>query len=75
MASPVETSAMTWKQLLSELEDMGITPDVIEHNRDFVRDYVQQAYGPKAAAEMDAEMARPTKKSAPPPPPPASVPS
>ena len=72
--SPVEGNRMTWKQLLGELEEMGITPDVIENNREFVRDYVEKAYGPDAVAEMDAEMTTtPSTKKAHPPPRPAST--
>jgi hypothetical protein len=47
-------SAFTWKHLLAELEEMGITRDMIENNRGFVRSYVQEAFGAKAVAEMDA---------------------
>ena len=50
--SPVEKKS--WKELLNELEALGITPEVIENNRDFVRKYVQDAYGAEAVAEMDA---------------------
>ena len=72
-ASPVEKKS--WKELLNELEGLGITPEVIENNRDFVRKYVLDAYGPDAVAEMDAEMnGRGTQKPPPPPPPPVAVP-
>ena len=71
--SPADDNAKTWKELLADLESLGITADVIENNRDFVRQYVLDAYGPEAAAEMDAET-RPAKKSAAPPPPPPPPP-
>ena len=61
---PFNTSDPSWKGLLDELLQMGITEDQIAENSDFIKAYIDQ----KQAADSTAENEK--KGKAPPPPPP-----
>ncbi|KAJ5887482.1 hypothetical protein N7495_007523 [Penicillium taxi] len=62
---PFDTSDPSWKGLLDELKDMGITEDQIAENSDFIKIWIEQ----KQAAEAESQ-----KPRAPPPPPPSAPP-
>ncbi|KAL8718041.1 MAG: hypothetical protein Q9225_004777, partial [Loekoesia sp. 1 TL-2023] len=68
----------SWRGILGELLEMGITEDQIEENSDFIKEYIEQK---KAAEGADGVtdgvsdgIADDRKSKAPPPPPPAAPP-
>lgn len=73
----IDLADPSWRPMLDELRQMGITEDQIASNADFIRDYVKQ----KQAEEMANGIAQAlptateTRSRAPPPPPPAAPPS
>ena len=72
-ASSLDTVDPSWRGILGELLEMGITEDQIEENSDFIKDYIEQrkASGiPIAGTDGTAHGDRRIK--APPPPPPVA---
>lgn len=76
----IDLADPTWRPILDELLQMGITEDQIAQNADFIKKYVQQ----KQAEEMAngivhalpmASAAETRSRAPPPPPPPAAPPS
>ncbi|KAG8221525.1 hypothetical protein J3R82DRAFT_1743 [Butyriboletus roseoflavus] len=55
----------SWLSLVRDLEDRGVTADVIEKNKDFIQDFVRQA---QQSVDAPAPSAAPKKKPPPPPP-------
>ncbi|KIW57554.1 hypothetical protein PV05_06095 [Exophiala xenobiotica] len=76
-AGGIDLADPTWRPILDELIQMGITEDQIASNADFIKNYVQQ----KQAEEMANGIAQalPTatdsRSRGPPPPPPSAPPS
>ncbi|KAL4898796.1 hypothetical protein BDV59DRAFT_167545 [Aspergillus ambiguus] len=70
---PFDTSDPSWKGLLDELLQMGITEDQIAENSDFIKAYIEQ----KQANGDDSSPATEDQKrgKAPPPPPPSAPPT
>ena len=78
-ASSLDAVDPSWRGILGELLEMGITEDQIEENADFIKSYIEQkkAYGDtvgKTSEEGDNDSRR-VKAPPPPPPPPAALPS
>ncbi|KAK2779094.1 hypothetical protein FQN52_002635 [Onygenales sp. PD_12] len=72
--SPLDTVDPSWKGLLDELLEMGITEDQIAENSDFIKSYIEQK---QRAAEVDGASEEPEpqrRAKAPPPPPPPTAP-
>lgn len=73
-ASSLDTVDPSWRGILGELLEMGITEDQIEQNSDFIKDYIEQR---KASGEPIPEVPEGTadtsgrQNRAPPPPPPS----
>ncbi|ETI22930.1 hypothetical protein G647_04724 [Cladophialophora carrionii CBS 160.54] len=76
-AGGIDLADPSWRPILDELLQMGITEDQIAQNADFIKAYVQQ----KQAEEMANGIASAlpnvaeTRSRAPPPPPPSAPPS
>lgn len=78
-ASSLDTVDPSWRGILGELLEMGITEDQIEQNSDFIKDYIEQKKasgdpiggGSEAMANGSNENRR---VKAPPPPPPGAPP-
>lgn len=72
--SPFDNVDPSWRPLLDELLQMGITEEQIAENSDFIKSYIEQrqANGADGTAEAAAEDQR--KGKAPPPPPPSAPP-
>ncbi|KAJ5571426.1 hypothetical protein N7535_005086 [Penicillium sp. DV-2018c] len=66
-ALPFDTSDPSWKGLLDELKDMGITEDQIAENSEFIKSWIDQKQA--AAAESAPSVDQNKPKIAPPPPP------
>ncbi|KAI9755332.1 MAG: hypothetical protein M4579_004334 [Chaenotheca gracillima] len=67
----------SWRGLLDELREQGITEDQIAENQDFIKSYIEQKQAAQAAsgpAELDGAPASDRKGKAPPPPPPSAPP-
>ncbi|PYH97659.1 WH1-domain-containing protein [Aspergillus ellipticus CBS 707.79] len=69
---PFDTSDPSWKGLLDELLQMGITEDQIADNSDFIKAYIDQKQGAGAGSTPPAADDR--RGKAPPPPPPSGPP-
>ena len=68
----------SWRGILGELMDMGITEDQIEANADFIKQYIEQKRASEGTAgeadgEGDEENHDQRIKAPPPPPPPAAA--
>ncbi|KAI5278961.1 hypothetical protein KEM54_004401, partial [Ascosphaera aggregata] len=76
--SSLDTVDPSWKHLLDELLEMGITEDEIKQNSEFIKDYIEQkqlaegelAGAAPAPAPASAPASAPAAPPAPPPPPP-----
>ncbi|KNG80737.1 putative actin associated protein Wsp1, partial [Aspergillus nomiae NRRL 13137] len=70
---PFDTSDPSWKGLLDELLQMGITEDQIAENSDFIKAYIEQ----KQSNGVDSapSPAEDKRGKAPPPPPPSAPPA
>lgn len=68
----IDLADPSWQPILRELNELGITEDLIEANADFIKQYVAQ----KQAQELASGMAPALhdRSRAPPPPPPAAPP-
>ena len=73
-ASSLDTVDPSWRGILGELLEMGITEDQIEQNSDFIKDYIEQrkASGDPIPGTEDGLSAGPRRSKAPPPPPPSA---
>jgi hypothetical protein len=75
----IDLSDPTWRPILNELLEMGITEDQIEQNADFIKNYVKQKQAEEMANGIAQGLPTPTESRAsrapPPPPPPAAPPS
>ncbi|KAH2446327.1 hypothetical protein KXV83_000960, partial [Aspergillus fumigatus] len=69
---PFDTSDPSWKGLLDELLQMGITEDQIAENSDFIKAYIEQRQG--SEAEPTASPSEDQRRGKAPPPPPPSAP-
>ena len=77
-ASSLDTVDPSWRGILGELLDMGITEDQIEQNSDFIKDYIEQrkASGDPIGGTADsaANGSSDNRRVKAPPPPPPGVP-
>ncbi|KAG6991179.1 hypothetical protein G7Y79_00055g089550 [Physcia stellaris] len=76
--SSLDSVDPSWRGLLGELLEMGITEDQIEQNSDFIKQYIEQKKA-NTAAELSVDgngddSGAESRSKAPPPPPPPSVP-
>ena len=80
-SSGIDLADPTWRPILDELVQMGITEDQIAQNADFIRQYVEQKQAQETAAGIADAMGNTSKRNsisgraAPPPPPPSAPPS
>ena len=78
-AASLDTVDPSWRGILGELLEMGITEDQIEENSDFIKDYIEQrkASGDPIMAATDgaANGASDNRRVKAPPPPPPGAPS
>ncbi|KAK6503611.1 hypothetical protein TWF481_008624 [Arthrobotrys musiformis] len=70
----------SWKPLLAELYELGITDEMIRNNSDFIREYVEQNKASLSKQELpdtsiNFETERPQSAAPPPPPPPPPPPT
>jgi len=75
--SSTSSSARVDPSLLEELRQMGITEDLIEHDWDFIRTYIEQKQASESSNALDDSSVgggNNRKGSAPPPPPPPNGP-
>lgn len=79
-ASSLDTVDPSWRGILGELLEMGITEDQIEQNSDFIKDYIEQRKasgnpmeGPSEGTPNGVNENR--RVRAPPPPPPGAPPT
>ncbi|KAK2745549.1 hypothetical protein FQN57_003674 [Myotisia sp. PD_48] len=80
--SPLDTVDPTWKGLLDQLKEMGITEDQIAENSDFIKAYIEEQQQQQPSLyELDGSSEAPSQAvskapavQAPPPPPPAAPP-
>lgn len=75
----IDLSDPTWRPILNELLEMGITEDQIEENADFIKNYVKQKQAEEMAngiahALPSATETRTSRAPPPPPPPPPAAP-
>ncbi|OJJ43088.1 hypothetical protein ASPZODRAFT_1213731 [Penicilliopsis zonata CBS 506.65] len=71
---PFDTNDPSWRGLLDELRQMGITEDQIAENSDFIKAYIEQKQV-ESAAEVPSTPAEDQRRGkAPPPPPPSALP-
>ncbi|KAI4269896.1 MAG: hypothetical protein L6R38_007300 [Xanthoria sp. 2 TBL-2021] len=75
---PLDDVDPSWRSILGELLEMGITEDQIEDNSDFIKEYIEQKKAAEAADgsnNRDVDGMNDDRRSkAPPPPPPAPAP-
>ncbi|KAK5065394.1 hypothetical protein LTR84_001232 [Exophiala bonariae] len=75
----IDLSDPTWRPILNELLEMGITEDQIEQNADFIKNYVKQKQAEEMANGIVQALPSATEtrssRAPPPPPPPAAPPS
>ncbi|KAK6351665.1 hypothetical protein TWF718_004819 [Orbilia javanica] len=71
----------SWKPLLAELYELGITDEMIRNNSDFIREYVEQNKAslskqgnPDTSNNFEADRVQSTAPPPPPPPPPPPAP-
>lgn len=72
-SSGIDLADPSWRPILEELKEMGITEDQIEANADFIKDYVAQKQAQQLASGI--AQALPERSKAPPPPPPSAPPA
>ena len=70
-SSGIDLTDPTWRPILDELLQMGITEDQIESNADFIKQYVKQKQAEEVASALPAAMSQAASRPGPPPPPPA----
>ncbi|KAE8320964.1 hypothetical protein BDV39DRAFT_186915, partial [Aspergillus sergii] len=70
---PFDTSDPSWKGLLDELLQMGITEDQIAENSDFIKAYIEQKQS--NGVDSTPSPAEDKRGKAPPPPPPSAPPA
>lgn len=74
-ASSLDTVDPSWRGILGELLEMGITEDQIEENSDFIKDYIEQRKASGApVGGSDGYANDDGRVKAPPPPPPGAPP-
>ncbi|KAI9716795.1 MAG: hypothetical protein M1812_005135 [Candelaria pacifica] len=76
-SASLDTADPSWRGLLDELLEMGITEDQIEQNSDFIKAYIEQKQAAERNNVIDGASSKGTddrKAKAPPPPPPPSAP-
>ncbi|KIX10641.1 uncharacterized protein Z518_01725 [Rhinocladiella mackenziei CBS 650.93] len=75
-AGGIDLADPTWRPILDELIQMGITEDQIAQNADFIKNYVQQKQAEETANGIAQTLptATESRSRAPPPPPPPSAP-
>jgi len=64
----VQNNSPEWNGIFDQLKALGISADEINHNQEFIKNFVEQRGGPTATAPS-----RNTGGSMPPPPPPAPM--
>ena len=74
-ASSLDTVDPSWRGILGELLEMGVTEDQIEQNSDFIKDYIEQRKASGVPIEGSNGTANGDRRvKAPPPPPPGASP-
>ena len=68
-SSGIDLADPTWRPILDELLQMGITEDQIESNADFIKQYVKQKQAEEVASALPAAMSQAASRPGPPPPP------
>ncbi|KAK5941638.1 hypothetical protein PMZ80_005587 [Knufia obscura] len=71
----IDLTDPTWRPILDELVQMGITEDQIAQNADFIRSYVQQKQAEEMASGIASALPQQNSGRAPPPPPPPGPPA
>lgn len=72
----VQNTGPEWNGLFDQLKDLGISPQEIHENEDFIKEFVKERGGPPAppprpsnAAAASGSLGSPRVRTAPPPPP------